>query len=332
MIKFLYSTDWHSKGKSPATRTDDFPTTIETKIKHFFELGHELGVDAFLAGGDYFDSPFTSSAYVTRIGKIIEEGTKDKKLYGIWGNHDVSAWNPDTVKNTSIGVFQSFSNSFIVLDRKPIIFEKNGQKVKLSGVSSYARLDRHELDEEGNIVKHRARDYVIEETDGTPQIHIVHGYLSPKAVLDDIAHTVINEMRHTKAAVTLTGHEHTGFPVTKIDNGFVYNPGALGRVFASHTEMNRMPNYALITIHTDGSPEVEPIQCSIAKKGTEVMDRSLLDAKKAKEALILAAKGNIGALLKQMNIEGVDLNHILSHYKKTTKPEVFEEAKRRLGF
>lgn len=331
MIKFLYSTDWHAKGKSPSTRTDDYPTTIVAKITHFFQLGHELGVDAFLCGGDYFDSPYTSAEFVTHIGKTIQRELKGKTLYGVWGNHDVIGWNPQTVKRTPIGVFQEFSPFFTILERKPLTFvAKNGEKVNLSGISSYAQLDRHLTDEEGNILHHRSRDYVIEETDGTPQIHIVHGYLSPKPILEDIPHTVIDEMKHTKATVTLMAHEHTGFPVTKIDNGLVYNPGALGRVFASHAEMNRMPKYALVTIFEDGTPEIQPIQCPIAKIGTECMDRSLLDAKKEKEAILKEAKGNIRELLKGMSFEGIDLNQILMKYKESTPPDVYEEAQRRL--
>lgn len=329
-IKFMYMTDPHTKPKSPSTRTDDYPSTIEAKFINWFQMGHELGVDFFLCGGDFFDSPFTSSKYITHIGKMIERELKGKHLYGIWGNHDIQGWNPETVHNTSIGVFQSFSPYFSILTRKPTVINKNGLKLNLTGVSSYAQLDKHILDDEGNILKHRSRDWVVEETDG-PHVHVVHGFLSPKPILDTIPHTVIEEMKHTKATITLGAHEHTGFPVTKIDNGLVCNPGALGRVFASHSEMNRMPKYLLCTIHDDGTPEIQPIQCPIAKPGIEVMDRTALDEKKAKEAVLEQAKGDIRLILEGIDIRGIDLNAIMNKYKETTKPEVFDEARRRLG-
>lgn len=322
------------KAKSPNTRTDDYPSTIEAKMTHFFQLGHELNVDAFLCGGDYFDSPFTPDEYVIHVGKMIEKELRGKQLFGVWGNHDVSGWNPNTVTRTAIGVFQTFSPYFTILNRTPFIFRaSNGEKVKLTGISSYAQLDRHIIDQETDtILHHRNRDYVVTEFDGTPHIHIVHGYLSPKPILEDIPHTVIEEMRQTRATVTLTGHEHIGFPVTKLDHGLVYNPGALGRVFASHSEMNRMPKYALVTIHSDGTPEIDPIYCPIAKKGTEVMDRSALDAKLEKEAILKEAKGNIREILKKMNIKGIDLRQVLEGYKENTKPEVYAEVKKRLGY
>jgi exonuclease SbcD len=333
MIKFMYSTDWHTKSKSPSTRTDDFPSTIEAKITNWFQMGHQLGVDFFLCGGDFFDTPYTSDEYVIRIGKIIEKELKGKHLYGIWGNHDIQGWNPNTVTKSPIGVFQTFSPYFTILTRNPtILTSKDGQKVKLTGVSSYAQLDRHILDPDtGDIVQHRSRDWVVEESDGTPHVHIVHGYLSPKPILDTILHTVIDEMKHTKATITLGAHEHTGFPITKTKHGLVYNPGALGRVFASHAEMNRMPKYVLCTINDDGTPELKPIQCPIAKDGQDVMDRTALDEKKAKEAILEEAKGNIREILKGIDIKGIDLNVIMSAYEKTTSHKVFLEAKRRLG-
>lgn len=335
MIRFLYSTDWHVKGKSPATRTDDYPSTIRTKIIHFFRLGHELGVDAFLAGGDFFDSPYTSAELVTATGKMIEHELRGKKLFGVWGNHDIIGWNPKTVKRTSIGVFQEFSPFFTILDRTPTFFEANGTRVKMTGISSYAQLDRHVFEDDGETISlHRSRDYIIPENkDGVPHLHIVHGYLSPDPILEDIPHTVLNEIRETKAVVTLTGHEHIGFPVTKLTNGLVYNPGALGRVSASHAEMNRMPKFALVTIHKDGTPEIEPIQVSVAKSGHEVMDRSILDAKKLKEVMLKEAKGNIRDFLKGLDIESVDFYQLLEKYEKegTVPPKVIREVKRRLG-
>lgn len=331
MIKFLYSTDWHYKGKNPTTRIDDYPAAIEAKVRDFFQTGHELKVDGFLAGGDYFDSAYTSAEVVTRLGKIIESEVKDKKLYGVWGNHDEVGWNPKTVKKTSIGVMQEFNRHFHILDRNPTVFEANGMKVNLTGVSAYAQLDSHVLDEQGNIVQHRSRDWVVDKTDGLPHIHIVHGYLSPKPVLESIRHTVIEEMKHTKATITLGAHEHTGFPVTETDGGFVYNPGSLGRVKASHEEMNRMPKYALVTIHSDGKGEITPIACKVAEPGADVMDRSVIDEKKEKEAKLKQAKENIRDVLKDINIKGVDLQTIVEGFRGKAKPDVFEETIRRLG-
>jgi hypothetical protein len=62
------------------------------------------------------------------------------------------------------------------------------------------------------------------------------------------------------------------------------------------------------------------------------MDRTLLDEKKAKEAMLEQAKGNIRDILKGIDVRGIDLDVILKKYEATTKPEVYSEARRRLGF
>lgn len=300
---------------------------------NWIQAGHEHDVDFFALGGDLMDSPYASEEYVIHVGKMLERELKGKHLYSVLGNHDIMGWNPKTTTKTPLGVFHTFCPSITILNRTPHIFRgKDGQEVKLTGVSSYAHLDRHILDEKtDDILQHRSRDWVVEETDGRPHIHIVHGFLSPVPVLDTIPHTVIEEMKHTWATITLGAHEHTGFPITKTDHGLVYNPGALGRVFASHAEMNRMPKYAICTIHDDGTPEIQPIQCPIARPGIEVMDRTALDEKKAKEAILEQARGDISLILEGMDIRGIDLQAIMNSYEKTTKPEVFNEAKRRLA-
>lgn len=329
MIKFLYMTDPHLKGKSPSTRTDDFPLTMEQKIRDFFEYGHEQNVDFFMCGGDFVDSPYTSQRFTKRMGKLFQELLRGKELFFVWGNHDMVAWNPNTIDDTSFGLFEAFTEEMTLLRREPIVRTYNGQTIELSGISSYAKLDRHVLNEDEEIVESRARDYIVEKTE-FPRIHVVHGYLSPKPILDEIPHTVIEEMSGTHAAITLTGHEHTGFPVTPIDNGIVYNPGALGRVFASHTEMNRMPKYALCTIDDNGTPHVQPVQCRVARLGEEVMDRSALDEKKMREQILLQTKGSIREVLAQITIENVDLKTIIHRFKDEVREEVYDETKRRL--
>lgn len=330
MIKFLFMTDPHIKGKSPSTRIDDFTTTMELKLKDFFSYGHEQNVDFFVCGGDFVDSPYTSARFAKRVGKLIKENLKGKELFFVWGNHDIVAWNPRTIDDTSFGLFQAFAEEMVLLSEVPIKRTYRGQTIELSGVSSYSRLDRDELDDEGVVTSHRSRDYIVDNETGTPRIHVVHGYLSPKPILDEIPHTVIEDMRSTGASITLTGHEHTGFPVTKIDNGLVYNPGALGRVFASHTEMNRMPKYALCTIDDNNEPNIEPVQCRVAKIGTDVMDRTKLDEKKLQEQILLETKGSIRDVLAQINIGNIDLQSIISRFKDEVREEVYVETKRRL--
>lgn len=329
MIKFVYFTDPHTMPRIPGTRTDNYPTTIESKIRDAIRYGHEQNVDFFACGGDFMDSPYVGERYVRKLGKLFKEELKGKELFFVWGNHDMVAWNPKTVEDTAFGLYEYFSDEFTLLTKEPTYREYNGQRIALTGVSSYANLDVTLDTEKGTF--HRSRDYVINDTD-VPHIHIVHGYLSPKPILEDIRHTVVEEIINTKATITLTGHEHTGFPPIILPNGnIIHNPGALARVFASHTEMNRMPQFDFCVIDDDGTPSVTPIQSRVASVGTEVMDREALDEKKKQEEFLKATQGSIREVLDGINIERVDLKTIVERFKDNVSPKAYEEVKRRLG-
>lgn len=330
LIKLFYSTDWHAKGKSPSSRTDDFPSTIEQKIEEFFDAGMDHGADAFVVGGDFVDTSYLSPQYVVRLGALIQRKLQqyDRNLYYILGNHDVIAYTPTSITSTAFGVFLHFEKRMIHLSRKPTIIQKGSQAIALTGVDSYAYMDK-EWYEGDRLIKANFEDWVVPVVNH-PTIHIAHGFLSPKPILEDIPHTVIADMKHTKAIVTLGSHDHTGFGVTKLDYGLAYNPGALGRVFASHAEMERMPFFALVTIHQDGTPDIQPIRVQCAKAGHLVMDRTALDEKKAKQQLLLRAKENITGALSNINVGSLDLRMLVSDMKHSVSPAAYQETLKRL--
>lgn len=328
MIQFVYYTDPHAKGVSPSTRIDDFPRTVEAKLQDIFAYGHEQNVDFFACSGDFVDSPYVSASYMSRLGEIL--ASAGKPHYYTWGNHDMMAWNPSTIQDTTIGLFAKFQKDFHLLTKEPTYVTFNGQEIALTGVSAYASLDRT-ITVDGKEL-HRSRDYIVKKQRDVPHVHIVHGFLSPRPILEDIRHTVVSEIEDTEADLTLTGHDHNGFPLIVLPNGQqVINPGGLSRVFASHSEMNRMPQFLHVVISDDGSITVKPIQSRIALKGHEVMDRSLLDEKKMKEELLKATKGSLKEVLAKVNIEKIDLKTIVSRFKEDIEPEIYEEVTRRLG-
>lgn len=328
MINFIYYTDVHAKGISPSTRTDDYPTTVERKLLDVFAYGHEHNVDFFACGGDFSDSPYISARYMARLGETLSKAQKPH--YFVWGNHDMMAWNPTTIQDTTIGLFAKFQEQFHLLSKTPTYVEFNGQEIALSGVSSYASLDRT-ITVDGKEL-HRNRDYLIKKQKDIPHIHIVHGYLAPRPILEDIPHTLVSELADTEADLTLGAHEHAGFSLITLPNGqLVINPGALSRVFASHSEMNRMPQFLHVTIADDGQITVLPVQSRVALKGADVMDRTMLDEKKLREELLKATKGSLKEVLSKINIERVDLRTIVTRFKDEIEPDVYDEVKRRLG-
>lgn len=328
-MKFIYMTDPHIRGGSPSTRLDDYSETILGKVSNWLEIGNELGVDFFLCGGDIFDSPHTSNRVVKRFIELLDKGLGGKELFFVWGNHDVHGWNPNTAIDTSMGLVASFYENVTVLSKEPTKREYDGVTVSLTGVSSYAMLDK-DVEDDGEIIEHRSRDYILKEKSADVDIHVVHGYLSLVPILEDIPHTVVSDMKETKADFTLTGHEHTGFPPQVLEDGRVIcNPGALGRVFASITEMNRMPQYFLGE-YKDGKVSFKLIPCPVARSGDDIMDRKALDEKKKQEILLKEAKGDIKEILSTINVEKVDLDAVLQTFKGKVEEKYYDEAIKRL--
>lgn len=333
-LKAFYSTDWHWTMKTPEARIDDFAASLEQEIRCFFQMGADLGCDCYMVDGDFVDSSFLTPNSIIRLGEIIREELRktQKKLYYTLGNHDLIAYNPKSITNTAFGVFlRFFDDQMIHLSRTtPIVLEYGGFPVAVTGVDSYSLIDKHIYDASNEIAFHRSRDWIVEDNQGMPWIHMAHGFLSPKPVLDSIAHTVIDEMRHTKASVTLGGHEHGGFPITKLDHGLACNPGAMGRVFASLSEMLRVPKFAMVTIYPDGTPEINLYDCPVSAPGDMIMDRTKLDEKKAKDAFLAQVRESVDQVMGDVNIKEVNVHVIMARYKEKTKPAVYREVERRL--
>jgi DNA repair exonuclease SbcCD nuclease subunit len=334
-FKMFYSTDWHWTLQTPEARLDNYAESLEMEIRSFFQMGMDLDCDCYGVGGDFVDSAFLRPRSIIRLGEIIRQELQrsQKKLYYILGNHDLDAYNPNSITNTAFGVFLKFcDDSMVHLSRTPLIVNhENGHPVALSGVDSYSLIDKNVYNEANEVILPRSRDWVVAADVGIPRIHMAHGFLSPKPILDSIPHTTIEEMRHTTATVTLGAHEHGGFPITKIDNGLVCNPGALGRVFATLSEMQRMPQFMMVSIYPDGTPDLMLYKCPVSAPGDLIMNRDALDEKKAREAFLTQVRGNVEGVMEDINISAVDLRLIMGRYKENTRPAVYREAERRLG-
>lgn len=327
MIRYMYGTDAHAKGTSPRTRTDDFTDTVKRKIDEYLRIGRERDVDFYLFGGDLFDSPYATPQFVHDIGSLLQEGLEGKPFFYVLGNHDMSGYNPATIRQTAYGVLLRFLPNAVELTSEPKPYVFNGEKIYLSGVHSYTMLDR-DIEQEDGTTLHRSRDYVREKLDA-PSIHVVHGYLSPTAILDDIPHTVIEDMRHTGATVTLTGHEHTGFAIKPTDGGVVYNPGAMSRVFASKKEMNRMPK--IVYGEIDGfEPKLHPLVLESAVKGETVFDVEAINARNRQKAILEQSQHDLKETLASVDIQHVSVEAMLEGLRATTDPDVFEESRRRI--
>lgn len=274
MLRFLYYTDIHSQKVSPKSRKDDFFIAIMNKLAEIGELIQEFRVSAALCGGDIFNRPDPPPSLVAAIGHaLISWGVPS---FTAIGNHDVFGYNPETAARTMLGILMTLGIVQHLERDKSVVFSDPANpkfKVGITGADSTYLLDK------GG----RIEDYYPGDLGGNRNIHIVHGFLSPNKRLDNIPHTLIEDILGTTADIILTGHDHVGFGVIRRNGKIFCNPGALGRVSAAVGEINRDVQVALIQIDDANNYDVRLIPIKCAKPADEVLDREEIEKEKTQK-------------------------------------------------
>jgi exonuclease SbcD len=261
MLRLLYITDTHIRGTSPANRLDNFPDTLKMKLNEVVSLAESFSVEAVLHGGDVFDVPAPSPSVV---GEFLSIFNRCKvPIYGVIGNHDVFAHNPQTLDRTMLGLANRLGIIQIIHPGERVYVEKDGQRVQLTGQHFHVDLDRRDP----------KLDYCVQKLNADVAIHIVHGMLMDRKFMDGVAHTVIDQIVDTEADLTLCGHNHLGFRDTEKDGKYFLNPGAIVRLSNHPLEIARTPQVVLIEV-TNGKLSYKKIPLRCAAKGEEILDRT----------------------------------------------------------
>ena len=315
-MKLLYLTDTHIRGTNPKNRLDDYCETLKEKLKEISNIVKEEKVDYVLHGGDLFDRPDVSVSIVSEFAQIFQ--SFGVPIYIISGNHDIFGHNPDTLDRTMLGLLCNLGIMHLV-NYKKIILEKDKLRVQLTG-SPYI----YSMDELSN------RDnYKVTEVDESCKyaIHMTHGFLIDKPFMKEVSHTLIEDIKDTKADITLGGHYHFGFKTVEIDNKFFVNPGALIRISNSKIEMKRRPKVDIINLGEE--IKIEERYLKSAKPGEEVLDRSEMERHQFKGIKMAEFKESIEA---SANYKSLDIFDLLLRISKSENisEEVKSEALKRV--
>ena len=314
-MKLLYLTDTHIRGTSPKNRLDDYCETLKEKLKEISNIVKEEKIDFVLHGGDLFDRPDVSVSIVSEFAQIFQ--SFGVPIYIISGNHDIFGHNPDTLDRTMLGLLCNLGIMHLV-NYKKIILEKDNLRVQLTG-SPYI----YSMDELSN------RDnYKVTEVDESCKyaIHMTHGFLIDKPFMKEVSHTLIEDIKDTKADITLGGHYHFGFKTVELDNKYFVNPGALIRISNSKIEMKRRPKVDIISLGKN--IHIEERYLKSAKPGEEVLDRSEMERHQFKGIKMAEFKESIEA---SANYKSLDIFDLLLRISKSENisEEVKSEALKR---
>lgn len=316
-MRFIYFTDTHIRGSNPKNRTDDFIRTLEVKFTEIARLVKEKNVDYVIHGGDLFDRPDISISVVTRFAGILK--LIEKPIFIVSGNHDIFGHNPDTLDRTMLGLLKSFDFLKVLEKDSPVLVEKDGIAIQLSGVP-YS----YDVDSDPS-------SYILKKIDdrATYSINVVHGMLLDKPFIKGIPYTLIDDIIETKADITLSGHYHAGYDTVTRDGKYFINPGSLVRVTNSLKEIERMPKVILLEL-SSSSIEIQELYLESAKPGPEVLDRTALENGVFRSERIIEFKQSIDAAL---DFEKLDINDLITEVAlaENVPKRIREEALKRLA-
>ncbi|GAF63578.1 DNA repair exonuclease [Bacillus sp. TS-2] len=316
-MKFLYFTDTHIRGTTPKNRLDDFVESLKNKIKEIIDIANEEEVDFILHGGDVFDRPDLSPNVVGQFAKLFKEA--NSPIYAISGNHDTFGHNPNTLSRTMLGLIDSFGLMTVIHPHQPILIEKDGLKVQLSGQPYHYDLDQRDP---------KLDYYPLNEHKADILIHMVHSMLVEKALPDGIPHTLIDHIWGTTADILLTGHYHGGFGIKEREGTYICNPGAIARVNNHSSEIIRKPQIILGELSKDYI-QLKQRVLKVAAKGEQVLDRSFLEKAVHQEQKLHQF---IQQVKEQSDFQSIKMTDIIQELAamSNVENEVKEEALRRI--
>lgn len=317
-MKILYFTDTHIRGNTPKNRKDIFIDTLENKFREIANLIEKLDIDFILHGGDLFDRPDVSISIVSRFARMLS--TIKIPFYLISGNHDIYGHNPETINRSILGLLD-VANVIEIINGKKIILEKDNIKVQLTG-QPYI----YDIDSAENIDYYLIKD---KDKEIDYSIHMVHGMLLDKPFIKGIPYTLIDNIKNTKADITLSGHYHRGFKtIITDDNKYFINPGSLVRITNSLQELDRIPQVVLLDLSQN--IQIKNIPLKSALPGEQVLDRRQIESNIFKSERMLQFKETINAT---MNFEKMDINEVLLQVSSSEDvgEDVIKEALRRIA-
>lgn len=316
-MKLLYFTDVHLRGTNPLGRIDDFYNTSLDKLREIISYANENKIDYVLHGGDLFDRPDTAIKPSSQAGRLLS--SFDMPVYTIVGNHDIYGYNKNTLERSMMGLFISL-NILRPIPKEGLILKKDDLRVQVFGTDFSLGIDKS------------PDNYVITEDMIDQSVHkvinVCHGFLIDKPFVEGVDHTLIGEISHTRADLTLAGHYHSGFMTQSIDGKVFANPGSLLRISRSQREVQRRPKFIEINI-TQDKIDLKDIYLKSAKAGEEVFDMQIVrDSQFRQERMMVFAD----SIRQDVDLDQMDLENIALQIadSENLSDKVKEEAKLRL--
>ena len=285
-MHLVYMTDIHITSRNPRSRMDNYKESILRKLAYVGDFAKSLNAPV-LCGGDIFHTADVSNSLVSETIKVIRQHF-DAPITSIAGNHDLFGNNLQTLPKTSYGLLEASGCLYNLRPReaKTIKERRNGKWVDAVTICGYP--SSYDLPDTADAYLCRPMD---KYPNGVPLIQLIHGALYDR-IPDNFPFAAVSvselDVDENAADVVLSGHIHSGFPVTMSSTtGRIFaNPGALGRLTTAISDVNLSVKVAVITIENGVKVEYHELPKDIALPAEQVLDlKRAAEEKQASAAL-----------------------------------------------
>lgn len=232
-MKLLWRTDVHLSERNPRSRTDNWREAIMNKLRQVGRIADEIGAEAVLDGGDFFDIKSPSRNSHDLIREVAEVHQEYPCLtYANVGNHDCVYGDYTYLPQQPLGVLFSTGVFQRLYDEHEVTFEKNGVKVRVVGIPYHGTT--YDMDRFKNIKK-GDEDYLV---------CIAHVLASKKggSMFENEDIVKYADLKDLAPDVWCFGHWHKDQGITEIADGkWVVNVGSLSRGSLVQDDMDRKP-------------------------------------------------------------------------------------------
>lgn len=263
MFNFIIVGDVHSSDKNPVSRIDNYFDDTFDLLNQISIISQKVKADAVFFLGDLFHHKAQKENSCNLIRSWVETLKKYPPVFAIAGNHDEIYNNPDLLFQQPLGLLAE-SGALILLDErfnKSKIFKNDKIKVRFAGYPYDEKLGLEVCN--------------IKKGDEDLLIVLAHIYAAPKR--EDLCGTPIygyNEMLNFDADIFAFGHYHKDQGVTKLDNKYFINLGAITRGSLSDEDIYRKPKVAWLQIQDKSNYTIKKIALKI-KPADEIFNLSL---------------------------------------------------------
>jgi exonuclease SbcD len=243
------------------------------KFREIFDLAKRYDVKGIILSGDTLDAPEVANQVLLEVADLFMDSPV--LMWDTIGNHTIYGYNLETFKRSSLRVLSRLCPKYHVQPDPTVAIpfdDKDGTTVLLSFTPYSNKMDV------GGYGYSPEYSSVYAGFENAYRIHVSHGMLLDHEPPFD-GYTLLKDVQ-TTANLVLTGHDHIGFGIHQRADGVTFcNPGSITRLAASVVEMERPIRVALITVDK-GKANIELIRLESARPGSEVLDRTAIEAAK----------------------------------------------------